>query len=109
MAKVVTLRDANQRFAQIVREVEQTGVQVIVTRRGIAVASIGPVRGEKRELTPEQTEALDQLFKPAGTGSPKGWKFSRDELYDEATDAARYKAKPKAKAHAVKKSAPRRG
>lgn len=109
MGKLVTLRDANQRFAQIVREVEETGVPVIVTRRGVAVASIGPVRGEKRTLTPEQNAALDAMFKSAHKRSLSsgGWRFNRDEIYDEATDPARYKTKPKARSAAAKKSQPR--
>lgn len=56
-AREVTIRDANQGFAKLIREVE-AGQEVVITRRGRPVARIEPIRGGKRVLTPEQEAAL---------------------------------------------------
>ena len=42
MAKTVSLREASQKFAQLVREVEERREPVIVTRRGQPVVEIVP-------------------------------------------------------------------
>lgn len=55
MAIKISLRDANQRFAKLVREVE-SGREFVVTRRGEAVARIAPAT-ERRVLTAEQEAA----------------------------------------------------
>jgi prevent-host-death family protein len=55
MATKISLRDANQRFAKLVREVE-SGREFVVTRRGQAVARIVPA-AERRVLTAEQEAA----------------------------------------------------
>ena len=52
MATKISLRDANQRFARLVREVE-SGREFVVTRRGQAVARIVPAAA-RRVLTAEQ-------------------------------------------------------
>lgn len=85
MAKTISLRDANQKFAQIVREVEEGREAVIVTRRGEPVVKIVPVQEGKRQLTRQQQRALDAMFKRAHRLklSSGGWKFNRDELYDD--------------------------
>ena len=85
MTKTISLRDANQKFARIVREVEEGRETVIVTRRGEPVVKITPAREGKRKLTPAQQRALNQIFKLAEEKklSSGGWKFNRDELYDD--------------------------
>lgn len=85
MTKTISLRDANQKFAQIVREVEEGRETVIVTRRGEPVVKITPAREGKRKLTPTQQRALDDMFKEVHKNkwSSGGWKFNRDEIYDE--------------------------
>ena len=84
MQKSVSAREANQQFARILREVE-SGVEILVTRRGQPVARIVPAQttGERR-LTLEQEAALERIRQRL----EKGWdlgggKFNRDELYDE--------------------------
>ena len=82
MATEVTLREANQRFAQYVRAVEQ-GEAFVITRRGKPVARLLPMESGQRVLTPEQQAARER----ARERMRKGWdlgglKFNRDELYD---------------------------
>lgn len=82
MATEVTLREANQRFAQYVRAVEQ-GEAFVITRRGKPVARLLPMESGRRVLTPEQQAARER----ARERMRKGWdlgglKFNRDELYD---------------------------
>jgi prevent-host-death family protein len=84
MTKTISLRDANQRFARVVREVEG-GTEYVVTRRGEPVVRIVPARPGKRVPTPEQQAAFQRLIKTAREGrwrSPKGWRFNRDEAHE---------------------------
>ena len=82
MAKTITLREADQTFSRVIREVE-AGEEFTITRDGEPVARLVPVRRE-RVLTPEQQAALARLEETM----KKGWqlnagRFNRDELYDE--------------------------
>lgn len=56
----VAIRDANQGFAKLIREVE-AGQEVVITRRGRPVARIEPIRGGRRVLTPEQEAAWARI------------------------------------------------
>lgn len=81
MAKTVTLRDANQTFARLVRQVEG-GAEFVVTRRGKPVARIVPVAA-RRVLTPEQEAALERTR----VRLRKGWPIhftglDRDALHE---------------------------
>ena len=81
MARSVTLRDANQNFAKLVREAEG-GKEFVITRRGKPVAKLAPV-SSKRVLTPAQEKALERTRKRL----MKGWdlgigKLNRDELHE---------------------------
>jgi prevent-host-death family protein len=79
--KTISLRDANQQFAEIVRQVE-SGQSYIVTRRGQPVARIEPV-SKKRQLTPAQEAAWRRLKRAMEKGFALGGKApSRDELHD---------------------------
>lgn len=78
--KTVTAREANQRFAKLLSEVEAGGPGYVVTKRGKPVARIVPVETKPRRLTPEQEAALARIL---STGWNLGIeKFDRDELYD---------------------------
>jgi len=80
--KTISLRDANQQFAEIVRQVE-SGQTYIVTRRGQPVARIEPV-SKKRKLTPAQEAAWKRLKRIMEKGYDLGGIApSRDELYDK--------------------------
>jgi prevent-host-death family protein len=82
MARQVSLRDANQGFARLIREVER-GEEIVVTRRGQPVARIVPAAPVKRKLTPEQEAAWQRILDAAKDGYTVGdWKFNRDELHE---------------------------
>jgi prevent-host-death family protein len=78
--KTVTAREANQRFAKLLSEVESGGPGYVVTKRGKPVARIVPVETESRRLTPEQEAALARLM--ATHWNLGGQWPGRDELYD---------------------------
>jgi prevent-host-death family protein len=84
MSRKISLRDANQKFAQIVREVEQRREVVVVTRRGEPVVKIIPAREGRRELTAEQQRAFDGMLALAHRKKlySRGRRLSRDELHE---------------------------
>ena len=67
MAKTITLREANQAFSRVIREVE-AGEEFTITRDGEPVARLVPVRRE-RVLTPEQEAARARTLERM----KKGW------------------------------------
>lgn len=85
--KQVTLREANQQFSKLVREVEKTGERVLVLRNGKPAVEIAPTatRRARRTLTPAQQSALDgfldaALNRPGNSRGMRRW--SRDELHE---------------------------
>jgi prevent-host-death family protein len=76
MAKTITLREANQAFSRIIREVE-AGEEITITRNGEPVARLVPVRGE-RVLTPEQQAARAR----ARARMEEGWDLGVDHPLD---------------------------
>lgn len=82
MEKTLSLREANQSFARVVREVE-SGDAFTITRNGKPVARIAPIQGAKRVLTVEQEAALARTLTRAKPGWPlEAQNFHRDELYE---------------------------
>ncbi len=82
MATEVTLREANQRFAQYVRAVEQ-GEAFVITRRGKPVARLLPMESGQRVLTPEQQAARERARERMRRGIDMGGgRFDRDELHE---------------------------
>jgi prevent-host-death family protein len=80
----VTLRDANQQFSKLVREVEETGETITVMRKGKPAVKIVAVEEKVNGRTPEQEAALKRLLDPKNHfKSPPGWKFNRDEVWDD--------------------------
>ena len=85
MSKTITLREANQAFSRVIREVE-AGEEFTITRNGEPVARLVPARRE-RVLTPEQEAARAR----ARARMEQGWhlggeRLNRDELYDEIVE-----------------------
>ena len=76
MAKTITLREANQAFSRIIREVE-AGEEITITRNGEPVARLVPVRRE-RVLTPEQQAARTR----ARARMEEGWDLGADHPLD---------------------------
>jgi prevent-host-death family protein len=58
MAKILTLREANQTFARCVRAVEG-GEEFVITRNGTPVARLSPI-GKRRPLTSQQQAAWER-------------------------------------------------
>jgi antitoxin (DNA-binding transcriptional repressor) of toxin-antitoxin stability system len=83
--KEMNLRDANQQFSKLVREVEESGQTVIVLRKGKAVAQLGPVGNKpKRRMSAAQEAALNTLLDDArnSTANSRGAKWTRDDLHE---------------------------
>ena len=76
MAKTITLREANQAFSRIIREVE-AGEEITITRNGEPVARLVPVRRE-RVLTPGQQAARTR----ARACMEEGWDLGVDHPLD---------------------------
>lgn len=85
--KQITLREANQAFSRIVREVEASGEGVLVLRNGKPAVEIVPTRAARpaRQLTREQKAALAAFLRGAqrkpgdSTGEPR---WTRDSLHE---------------------------
>ncbi len=80
----INLRDANQQFSKLVREIEETGETVLVLRNGKPSIKLMPVEEPKRRMTPEQEAAMAFLRDPKNHfTSPPGWKFDKEAMWDE--------------------------
>jgi prevent-host-death family protein len=81
MAVILSLREANQRFARCIREVE-AGAEYVITRNGRPVARLVPISGH-RTLTPRQEAALTRTRTRMATGWPlAAGSLDRDSLHD---------------------------
>jgi prevent-host-death family protein len=82
--KELTLRDANQQFSKLVREVAETGEEVVVLRNGKAAVKIVPAEPHgRRKLTPAQQAALDSFLEFARNSTAKSeGPWTREELYE---------------------------
>jgi prevent-host-death family protein len=78
--KTVSARDANQSFSKLLAEVE-AGAEITITKRGVAVARMLPVRrplqGAAREEAIKRAIALMERGLPLG-----GRRFTRDEMHE---------------------------
>ena len=85
--KQLNLREANQEFSRLVREIERTGERVLVLRNGKPAVEIVP-SGERRAVhrrTPEQERAIRAFLKVARTrpGDSSGQRrWTRGELHE---------------------------
>jgi prevent-host-death family protein len=80
----INLRDANQQFSRLVREVEETGETVQILRRGEPAAELRPVAHHPRRLTAAQEAALKSMLETARKFGRKsvGRKLTRDEMHE---------------------------
>lgn len=85
--KQLNLREANQGFSRLVRQIERTGERVLVLRNGKPAVEIIP-SGENRAVrrrTPAQERALRAFLKSARAkpGNSTGQRrWTRDELHE---------------------------
>jgi antitoxin (DNA-binding transcriptional repressor) of toxin-antitoxin stability system len=85
--KQINLREANQAFSRLVREIEETGEGVLVLRNGKPSVEILPTRARRaaRVLTAEQQAAMAAFLKLARTkpGNSSGERrWTRDSLHE---------------------------
>ena len=76
--KTVSAREANQQFSRLLAAAA-AGEEIVITRRGVAVARLGPVVGKSRDR--RHAAAVRRLLKVLNVplGQPR---YRRDELYD---------------------------
>jgi prevent-host-death family protein len=78
--RTVSAREANQRFSELLREVEG-GQSFVVTKRGRPVATLRPVEATgARQLSPEQEAALRRIM--ATRWHLGGERLDRDALHE---------------------------
>jgi len=85
--KQINLREANQEFSRLVREIERTGERVLVLRNGKPAVEIVP-SAETRAVharTPEQERAIRAFLKlarakPGDSSGDRRW--TRDEVHE---------------------------
>jgi prevent-host-death family protein len=70
VSNTISLREANQRFARCIREVE-AGAEYVITRNGRPVARLVPIGG-RRILTAAQEAALARTLSRMTNGWPIG-------------------------------------
>ncbi len=80
--RTIGAREANQRFSELLREVE-SGKEITITRNGKPVARISPAwRAAKSDR--DRQKAIDEMVAMMERGMPLGGKkFTRDELYED--------------------------
>ena len=78
----VGAREANQRFSELLREVE-SGKEVTITRNGKPVARImSAARAAKSDKA--RQKAIDEMVATMRRGMPLGGKgFTRDEMHED--------------------------
>ena len=85
--KQLNLREANQGFSRLVREIERTGERVLVLRNGKPAVEIVPA-DERRVIhrrTPDQERAIRAFLESARTSpgdSKAERRWTRDELHE---------------------------
>jgi prevent-host-death family protein len=81
--RTISVRDATQKFAELLRAVE-AGAEFVVTRRGKPVARIAPASEDgNRALTREQEAALGRTLKRLSKGWPLGGgRLDRASIHD---------------------------
>lgn len=78
MDRTITASEANQRFSELLRKV-QNGESFVVTSRGRLVARVTPVAPELKEQA-ERGEKLLTYLKSLPRRQAYGWK--REDLYE---------------------------
>lgn len=78
----MSLRDANQNFAACVRAVEDTGREIVITRRGVPVARIAPLEPEDREVRREAAWGRLQALMKEGLDIGYKGPLDRASLYE---------------------------
>ena len=84
--KTLNLRDANQQFSKLVREIEATGEGVLVLRDGKPAIRMMPVEEKPRRFSAERQKAIEDLLESArnnpGRSDPDLPPMTRDEMHE---------------------------
>ncbi len=80
--KVITAREANHGFSDLLARVER-GEEILITKRGNPVAVISPYRAPA--MTPERKAAIARVVELMAKGldwGEEGPPFTRDEMHE---------------------------
>jgi antitoxin (DNA-binding transcriptional repressor) of toxin-antitoxin stability system len=84
--KTLNLRDANQQFSKLVREIEATGETVLVLRDGKPAIRMMPAEEKPRRFSAEQQKAIEELIDSMrnnpGRSEPDAPHLTRDEMHE---------------------------
>jgi antitoxin (DNA-binding transcriptional repressor) of toxin-antitoxin stability system len=83
--KTLNLRDANQQFSKLVREIEATGEGVLVLRDGKPAICMLPAEEKRRRPTIARLRAIERLtesLKNPGQSAPDAPHLTRDQLHE---------------------------
>jgi prevent-host-death family protein len=86
--KTLNLRDANQQFSKLVREIEATGEGVLVLRDGKPAIRMVPAedRSGRRRFSAERQKAIEELLESArnnpGRSDPSIPPLTRDQMHE---------------------------
>src|SRR5690606_23401639 len=82
MEKTVTAREANQNFSRLLAEAEK-GMEIVITKRGKAVARIAPVLAGRKKPTAKQRAAIQRMMQRSRHRHVVApWTFDRDSLHE---------------------------
>ena len=79
--KTVTASEANRQFSAVLRNVAQ-GERITVTSRGKPVATIEPVRRQRKTARPGAAKRAAARAPGHGAAPTGSRRWTRDELYD---------------------------
>lgn len=86
--KTLNLRDANQQFSKLVREIEETGESVLVLRDGKPAIRMMPAEDQsgRRRFSAERQKAIDELIDSIrnhpGRSDPSIPPLTRDQMHE---------------------------
>ncbi len=83
--KTLDLHDADQKFSNLVREIEETGEGVLVLRDGKPAIRMLPAEQNPRRSGGERQRAIEELIesmKNPGRSAPDAPHLTRDQLHE---------------------------
>ncbi len=84
--KTMNLRDANQQFSKLVREIEETGESVLVLRNGKPAIRLSAVGSHSRAMPEQQEDAKQGLMDPGRAFAfPDEWTSRRGNTRADAS------------------------
>jgi prevent-host-death family protein len=78
MTRTISAAEANRSFSRLLREVRETGAEVVVTAHGRPVAVLAPAKADAAARTQARAALRRRLAAQPATDAGR---WSRDELY----------------------------